>query len=68
MPTPRNPITILIVITRRPFDFAALEVLGVLYDAHAAVPELLEDAVVKDGLTDHWRESYACETGKSIKA
>jgi hypothetical protein len=23
---------------------------------------------VRDGLADHWRESYACETGKSMKA
>jgi hypothetical protein len=21
-----------------------------------------------DGLPDHWRESYVCETGKSMKA
>jgi hypothetical protein len=24
--------------------------------------------VVRDGLADHWRESYVCETGKSMKA
>jgi hypothetical protein len=23
---------------------------------------------VRDGLVDHWRESYVCETGKSMKA
>jgi hypothetical protein len=23
---------------------------------------------VRDGLADHWRESYVCETGKSMKA
>ena len=35
---------------------------------HAAAAELLDDAVVRDGLADHWRESYAGEAGKSIKA
>jgi len=28
----------------------------------------LDDAVVRDGLADHWRESYVCEAGKSMKA
>jgi hypothetical protein len=23
---------------------------------------------VRDGLADHWRESYVCKTGKSMKA
>ena len=36
--------------------------------AHAAASELFYDAVVRDGLSDHWRESYVCETGKSMKA
>jgi len=26
--------------------------------------ELLHNAVVRDGLADHWRESYVCETGQ----
>jgi hypothetical protein len=30
--------------------------------------ELFHDAVVRDGLADHWRESYVRETGKSMKA
>ena len=36
--------------------------------AHPAAAELFDDAVVRDGLVDHWRESYVCETGKSMKA
>jgi len=28
----------------------------------------LDDAVVRDGLSDHWRESYVDETGASMKA
>jgi hypothetical protein len=27
----------------------------------------MDDAVVRDGLAEHWRESYVCETGKSMK-
>ena len=34
---------------------------------HAATAELLDDAVVRDGLADHWRESYVGEAGKSSK-
>jgi hypothetical protein len=33
-----------------------------------ATAELLDNAVVRDGSPDHWRESYVCETGKSMKA
>jgi hypothetical protein len=29
--------------------------------------EFLYDAVMRDGLPDHWRESYVCKTGKSMK-
>ena len=35
---------------------------------HPAAPELLDNAVVRDGLTDHWRESYFGAVGKSMKA
>ena len=42
-------------------------VLGLVHHAHAAA-QLLDDAVVRDGLADHWRESYVWETGKSMKA
>jgi hypothetical protein len=24
--------------------------------------------IVRDGMANHWRESYVCETGKSMKA
>ena len=35
---------------------------------HSATAEFLHDPVMRDGLSDHWRESYVCETGKSMKA
>jgi hypothetical protein len=35
---------------------------------HPATAELLNDAVMRNGLSDRWRESYVCETGKSTKA
>src|SRR5713101_744216 len=43
-------------------------ILGLVDDTHAPAVQLLDDAVVRDGLADHWRESYVCETGKSMKA
>src|SRR6202049_4716408 len=43
-------------------------ILGLVDDTHAPAAQLLDDAVVRDGLADHWRESYVCETGKSMKA
>jgi hypothetical protein len=42
-------------------------VLGFVDHTHAA-GEFLNDATVRHGLTDHRRESYVCETGKSMKA
>ncbi len=35
---------------------------------HAATAQLLDDAVVRNGLAKHWRESYVCESAKSMKA
>ena len=35
---------------------------------HRAGTELRDHSVVRNGLSDHWRESYFCETGKSMKA
>jgi len=35
--------------------------------AHTAAPELLYDAVVRDGFADHLREYYVGETSKSMK-
>jgi hypothetical protein len=37
-------------------------------NAHAATAEFFDYAAVRDGLPDHWRESYDCKTGKSMKA
>jgi len=37
-------------------------------NAHAATAKLFDDAVVRDGLPDHWRESYGCKMSKSMKA
>src|SRR5260370_20684911 len=43
-------------------------ILCLVDDTHAPAAQLLDSAVVRDGLADHWRESYVCETGKSMKA
>jgi hypothetical protein len=45
-----------------------LGVLGLVNHAHTVGAELLDDAVARNGQTDHWRESYVPETGKSMKA
>jgi len=45
-----------------------LLILGVIHVTHPAATQLLDNAVVRNGLADHWRESYVCETGKSMKA
>ncbi len=45
-----------------------LHILGLVYDTHRAGAELLDDVIVRDGLPNHWRESYVCETGKSMNA
>ena len=42
-------------------------VLCLVDHTHPATAELLDDAVVRDGLADHWRESYAGKMGKSTK-
>ena len=47
---------------------AELQILGLVDHTHAAAADLLDDAVVRDGSPDHWRESYVCESGKSMKA
>jgi hypothetical protein len=43
-------------------------VLSLIDDAHTAAAQPLDDPVVRDGLTDHWRESYVGDPGKSMKA
>ena len=45
-----------------------LYVLSLIDNTHPATAELLDDAVVRDGVADHWRESYVGETFKSMKA
>jgi hypothetical protein len=47
---------------------AELHILSLVDNTHTAAAQLLDDAVMRDGLADHWRESYVCETGKSMKA
>jgi hypothetical protein len=37
-------------------------------DTHPETAELLNDAAMRNGLSDHWRESYVWEAGKSMKA
>jgi hypothetical protein len=41
--------------------------LGFINDAHPAATQPLDDAVVRDDLANHWRESYVGETCKSMK-
>jgi hypothetical protein len=42
-------------------------VLALVDHAHTP-PSFSMMLVVRDGLASHWRESYVCETNKSIKA
>ncbi len=43
-------------------------VLGLVHHTHPAPAELLDDAVVRDGLADHAQECYGGRVGKSMKA
>ena len=46
-------------------DLAAeFQVLGFIDDAHPAPAELFEDAVMRDGLSDHWAEILGGEVGQ----
>jgi hypothetical protein len=45
-----------------------LYVLGLVHHTHTTATELLDDAIVRDGLPNHSRESYVREAGKSMKA
>lgn len=49
-------------------ETAEVGVLSLVHNAHAAAAQLLNDAVVRNGLADHWRESYLGKTGKSTNA
>jgi hypothetical protein len=44
-----------------------LEVFRLVDHAHAPTTELLDQAVVRNGLADHWRKSYVGERGESTK-
>ena len=39
-------------------EAAEVHVLSLINHTHPAAAEFLDDAVVRDGLADHWRESY----------
>ena len=41
-------------------------VLGLVHHTHPAAPELLDDAVVRDGLADHLPECYGVRSGMSM--
>jgi len=43
-------------------------VLGLIDHTHPTTPELLDDAVVRDGLADHAQACYGGSVGKSMKA
>ena len=43
-------------------------VFRLVHHTHAAATRLVNDAVVRDRLPNHWRESYVGEAGKPIKA
>ena len=45
-----------------------LDVLGLVDNPHPATAQLLNDAVVRDGLADHAQECYGGSVGKSNKA
>ena len=42
-------------------------IFGLIDNTHSATTQLLDDAVVRDCLADHWRESYVPKMGKSMK-
>jgi hypothetical protein len=37
-------------------EAAKLSVFGLVYHTHPAAPELLDKAIVRDGLANHWAE------------
>src|SRR6266550_6731113 len=49
-------------------ESAKARVLGFVDNTHAAAAELLNDAVVRDGLADHAQACYGGSLGKSMKA
>ena len=49
-------------------EAAEPEVFGFIHHPHPAAADLLQDAVVRDGLADHAHEFYGGRVGKSMKA
>src|ERR1700730_17274629 len=48
-------------------ETAQLQVLGFIHHTHPATAELLDDAIVRDGLADHTQACYGGSGGKSMK-
>jgi hydrogenase/urease accessory protein HupE len=48
-------------------ETAKLYILGFVHHPHATATQLLDDAVVRYGAADHWRESYVGGKCKSMK-
>src|SRR6202790_2156403 len=48
-------------------ETAQLQVLGFIHHTHPATAELLDDAIVRDGLADHTQGCYGGSGGKSMK-
>jgi hypothetical protein len=44
------------------------KVFCLVHNTHPAAAESFDNSIVRDGLADHWRESYVGEMGKSMKA
>jgi hypothetical protein len=42
-------------------------VLGLVDHTHPTTAQFLDDAVVRDGVADHWRQILRRETGKSMR-
>jgi hypothetical protein len=49
-------------------DKAVQHILSLVDHTHPDSAQLLDDAVVRDGPSDHWRESYVGQAGKSMKS
>ena len=69
----RKPLKLGIVnhIVRQEFqgdEAVEFGVFGFVHHTHAAPAELLNDAIVRDGLADHAQACYGGRVGKSMKA
>jgi hypothetical protein len=50
------------------YEAVQFYVFSLVNHPHPTAAKFLNDVVVRDGLVDHWRESYVGELGKSMKA